>query len=138
MEIEHLCTFTAHLARTEMVATTPRGRRVIGPIVDSSLTGERLTARQVGTSAADWLVLGPDGTTYIDVRIAFKTDDGAYLYMAYRGRADWSQGIMSGPVFSTPVFETQDHRYTWLNSILCVGKGLVFEGGAEYQIGRLL
>lgn len=138
MEIEHLCTFTAHLARTEMVATTPRGRRVIGPIVDSELTGDRLTATQVGTSAADWLVMGPDGTTFIDVRIAFKTHDGARLFMAYRGRADWSGGIMSGPVFSTPVFETQDERYAWLNPILCVGKGRVFDGGAEYQIGRLV
>jgi hypothetical protein len=137
MDIEHLCTFTAHLERTEMIASTPRGRRVIGPIVDSTLVGEHLEARQVGTSSADWLVLAPDGTTYIDVRIAFRTHDGAYLYMSYGGRADWSEGIMSGPVFSTPVFETQDERYAWLNPILCVGRGRVFEGGAEYAIGRL-
>jgi hypothetical protein len=137
VELEPLCRFSAGLARTEMVASTPRGRRIVGPIIESKLTGERLSATQVGTSAADWLVMGPDGTIYIDVRIAWKTDDGARLYMTYLGRGDWSGGVLSGDVFSTPVFETADPRYAWLNSVVCVAKGRVFEGGAEYEIAVL-
>lgn len=134
MELEPLCRFTAELDRTEMVAQTPAGQRIIGPIVRSRLEGPRLRAEQVGTSAADWLVLSSDGTTEIDVRLCFRTDDGAALYLSYSGRADWSGGVMSGPVFSAPVFETGAPRYRWLNSVLCAGKGEVFEGGAEYEI----
>lgn len=137
MRIEPLCRFTASLARTELVADTPRGRRIIGPIVDARLAGDRLTAAQVGRSAADWLVIGPDGTTFIDVRIALRTTDGARLFMSYSGRADWSGGVMSGPVYSTPVFETADPRYAWLNAVLCAAKGTVSASGAEYEIGVL-
>jgi hypothetical protein len=137
MEFESLCHFTASLERAELVASTPRGKRIIGPIVAAELVGERLTAQQVGRSAADWMLIGSDGTAYIDVRIVFRTDDGARLFMTYTGRADWSDGIMSGPVFSTPMFETADSRYAWLNSVLCIGKGRVWEGGAEYEIGVL-
>ncbi len=137
MDLEPLCRFTASLAQTEMVASTPRGRRIVGPIVDASLTGERLSGRQIGTSAADWLVMAPDGTTFIDVRIAFRTTDGARIFMTYLGRADWSAGVMSGPVYSTPVFETADDRYSWLNSIVCAAKGEVFAGGAHYDLSVL-
>ncbi|WP_157749656.1 DUF3237 domain-containing protein [Jatrophihabitans sp. GAS493] len=137
MDLEPLCRFTAYLNRPEMVADTPRGRRLIGPIVRAELTGDRFHATQAGTSAADWLVMGPDGTTFIDVRIAFRTDDGARLFMSYLGRADWSGGVMSAPVFSTPVFETAHPDYAWLNRVLCVGKGSVFEGGAEYELAVL-
>ena len=137
MQLEPLCHFTAALAKTEFVGNTPRGRRIIGPIVGSTLSGDRLTATQIGTSAADWLVIAPDGTTYIDVRIAFLTDDGARIYMTYLGRADWSAGVFGGPVYSTPVFETQDERYTWLNTVMCAGKGEVFDGGARYELAVL-
>lgn len=137
MHIDHLCRYEAKLARTEMVATTPRGSRIIGPIVNSTLEGERISARQVGTSAADWMVLGPDGTTFIDVRIVFRTHDDAWVYMSYKGRADWSGGVMSGPVFSTMVFETQDERYAWLNPVLAVGRGVVTDAGGDYEIGIL-
>lgn len=134
MQLEHLCRFTAELERTELVAQTPRGRRIIGPIVHSRLEGARLKATQRGTSAADWLLLAEDGTTSIDVRLAFVTDDGARLYMSYRGRADWSGGVMSGAVYSTPVFEVEDERYRWLNAVVCAGKGQVASDGAEYEI----
>lgn len=137
MDLEPLGRFTASLARTEFVGSTPRGRRIIGPIVNARLTGDRLQASQAGTSAADWLVLGPDGTIFIDVRIAFRTDDGARIYMSYSGRGDWSAGVMSGAVFATPVFETADERYRWLNGVLCAAKGMVSAGGAEYELAVL-
>ena len=137
MELEPLCRFTASLARTELVVEGPLGRRIIGPIVGARLEGERLKATQRGTSAADWLLLAADGTTYIDVRMALRTDDGAYLYLAYHGRADWSDGVMSGPVYSAPTFATEDPRYRWLNSVQCAAKGRVFDGGAEYEMAIL-
>lgn len=134
MRLEPLCTFTARLSKTELVATTPLGRRIIGPIHGATLTGERVRAVQRGTSAADWLVMGPDGTVQIDVRLVFVTDDGARLYLEYLGRADWSGGVMSGPVYSVPTFSTDDPRYSWLNSVQCAARGQVRQDGADYEM----
>jgi len=134
MQLEPLCTFTAQLSRTELVASTPVGRRIIGPIHSATLTGDRLRATQRGTSAADWLVMGPDGTVQIDVRLVFVTDDGARLFVEYLGKADWSGGVMSGPVYSTPTFATDDPRYRWLNAVQCAARGQVHETGAQYEL----
>jgi hypothetical protein len=45
-----------------------------------------------GVAASDWLVVGPEGTGMIDVRLAIQTDDGAAINMKYNGRLDASQG----------------------------------------------
>lgn len=129
-----LCRFTASLGRPEMVADTPRGHRIIAGIKDARLEGDRIRATQRGTSGADWLVIGTDGTAFVDVRIAFRTDDGAFIYMEYGGRGDWSGGPMSGPVYSAPHLETGDERYAWLNFIQVVGKGEVAADGAHYDL----
>jgi uncharacterized protein DUF3237 len=42
----------------------------------------------VGTSTADWVLIGPEGTGTLDVRAAFSTDDGATIFVQYHGRAD--------------------------------------------------
>ncbi len=134
MQARPFGTFTAPLARVEFVGTTPLGRRLIGPIVGARLEGPHLAATQRGTSAADWLLRGPDGTTLVDVRIAMRTDDGAFLYISYAGRADWSGGIGSGPVYSAFRFDTEDPRYRWLNRRLVAGRGMVFEDHGEYDL----
>ena len=137
MQARPFGTFTAPLARVEFVGTTPLGRRLIGPIVGGRIEGPVLNATQRGTSAADWLLRGPDGTTVIDVRMALRTDDGAFLYLSYSGRADWSGGVGSGPVYSAFRFDTDDERYRWLTSRLVVGRGQVGEDHGEYDLQLL-
>ena len=134
VELIPLCEFTATLGRPEMVADTPRGRRIIAGINNGRLDGDRLHASQRGTTAADWLVIGTDGTAFVDVRISFRTDDGAFIQMTYSGRGDWGEGPMTAPVYSAPYFETDDERYTWLNTIQVVGRGEVAEEGARYEL----
>lgn len=135
MELTPLCRFTAFISRPEIVADTPRGRFLVGGIKDGRLDGDRVRASQRGTAAADWLIIGTDGTALVDVRISFRTDDGAYLYMDYRGRGDWSKGSMTGPVFSSHYWETEDPRYRWLHTAGVVGRGEVAEGNELYDIG---
>lgn len=135
MELQHLCRFTAYISRPEIVADTPRGRFLVGGIKDGRLEGDRLRASQRGTSAADWLIIGTDGTALVDVRISFRTDDGAFLYMDYRGRGDWSKGSMTGPVFSAHYCESEDPRYHWLHTAGIFGYGAVAEGNDTYDIG---
>ncbi|KRF00978.1 hypothetical protein ASG88_11305 [Nocardioides sp. Soil777] len=134
MQLQPFGTFTAPLGRVEFVGDTPRGRRLIGPIVGARIDGEHLRADQRGTSAADWLLTGPDGATVIDVRISFRCDDGAFVQIAYTGRADWAGGVGSGPVYSAFRFETEDERYRWLHSRIVVGKGQVHPDHGTYDL----
>ena len=97
---------------------------MIYEVASGSISGERLNAKLVGDSAADWLLVGPDGTGTLDVRCLVETDDGALVFLQYHGRVDLSGGA-DAPLFSTPRFETGDERYGWLNKLQAVGKGVV-------------
>ncbi|MGB4135750.1 MAG: DUF3237 domain-containing protein [Microbacterium sp.] len=129
--------FRAPLARVEFRGDASRGHRLVGPIVGGRIEGPLLNATQVGTSAADWLIQGPDGTVIVDVRVSLRTDDGAAIQVAYGGRADWSGGIGSGPVFSAFVFDTDDERYRWLCSRIVVGVGAVAPTHGSYTLELL-
>jgi hypothetical protein len=124
----------APLAPVEFVGMTPKGKRLIGPIVGARLEGPHIQASQSGTSAADWLIQSADGTVLVDVRLSLRTDDGAELYVAYSGRADWSGGIGCGPVYSAFRFDSEHARYRWLQTRLIVGKGNVEIGRGRYDL----
>lgn len=69
------------------------------------------------------------------MRLTLETDDGAQILMSYRGfrtgppevLARLASGERVDPVEYyfriVPFFETGDPRYSWLNSIVCVGFG---------------
>lgn len=137
MKLELFGSMDAPLAPVEFVGNGPRGRRLVGPIVGARLEGPYVNATQRGTSAADWLLMSADGTTIIDVRIAWRTDDGAFLYLTYRGRADWSAGIGARPVYSALHFDTEDVRYRWLTKRIIVGKGHVQLDRGGYELFML-
>lgn len=64
------------------------------------------------------------------------TDDGAPITITYRGKAAKppSEG---GIVFSTPVFETGEERYLWLNGIQAVSKGIRVDEVLTYELYQL-
>ncbi|KQY56150.1 hypothetical protein ASD11_16950 [Aeromicrobium sp. Root495] len=130
-------TFTAPLAKVELRADGPRGHRLVGPIVGGRFEGPHLNADQRGTSAADWLLWGPDGTVVVDVRISLRTDDGAFIQVTYDGKADWSDGVGSGPVYSAFRFDTSDERYSWLTGRLVVGRAEVGPTQGVYTLSLL-
>jgi hypothetical protein len=127
---------TAQLSTPFMLDGTPAGSRWIFEVESGALEGDRLRAKLKGVAAADWLVIGPDGTGTLDVRVLVETDDGALVFIQYNGRVDTSKGL-DAPVYSTPRFETGDKRYLWLNKIQAVGKGR-FEGSTlTYELFEL-
>lgn len=136
MEIELVHLTTGHITFAEPIdlGITPRGRRVVIEMTDVVYEGQRLSGRLVGPSAVDWLLEGEDGSAAIDVSFTIKTNDDALIYVHYYGRADHSDGRGAHPLYSAPVFETADPRYTWLNSILCVGKAQVVDQVIQYEI----
>lgn len=123
-----LATATLELETPVYIPNTPRGTRVIVDVLASHWEGERLNAKLKGRAAADWALIGADGTLSIDVRLTLETDDGAIIFVSYEGRAQMTQ-TGATPLIATPRFETGDERYKWLNSVQAIGKGSRDEQG---------
>ena len=129
---------------------TPCGRRRIAAVTGGSFEGERLRGTVLGAPGGDWLLLRPDGVLMLDVRIVLKTDDGALIYMAYRGlrhgAADVMERLARGEAVDassyyfriTPTFETAAPAYAWLNRLLAVGIGHREPAGPVYRVEELL
>jgi len=119
-ELIHTATMTAHMGEQFMVPNGPQGTRVIAEVESITLVGERVNAQMVGTSAADWVTVGPDRTYgTLDVRLTLKTDDDVIIYCEYKGRVD----LATGRVVSTPLFQCGDEKYNWINAIQFIGDG---------------
>jgi hypothetical protein len=92
------------------------------------------------------VLVRPDGVGELDVRLAVQTDDGALIYITYRGYLSnvpelmprWAAGenISREEYYfvSTPVFETSAARYTWLQTVVAVGIGELIQGGVAYDV----
>lgn len=124
LELVPLCEMELAIGEIFQVGRGLYGTRGIGEIVRGRLEGERLRADQLGHAAADWGLVSDDGFVRGDIRMAWRTDDGATLYMAYVAYLD-----VGGHAYSTPEFETGDARYAWLNRTRIVGKG-IFDAAA--------
>jgi hypothetical protein len=107
----------------------PFGDRVIAGIAEGRWDGERLAGQIVG-AGGDWAVPGPAGVVLLDVRQVLETDDGAIVYVSYRGRSDRSRGTYT----VAPTFETSDERYRWLNAVQAVGRGRFEDGRLSYEM----
>jgi hypothetical protein len=124
IELVPLGTMTVQTGAVTSIAGGPMaGRRVIVELRDIRIEGERLRAVQHGVTAGDWLIVGPDDTAVLDIRICLKTHDGALIYVHAGGRADAKTFGSGGATFIAPVFETADARYAWLNKVQAIGKG---------------
>ena len=119
-------------------------RRIIN-ITGGRFSGERLSGR-VLPGGADWQVIRSDGVADLDARYTLETSDGALIYVrnhGYRhGPAEVLKKIAAGEnvdpalyyMRTTPLFETGDARYAWLNRIICVGTGARRPAAVELEI----
>ncbi len=122
MELEPLGTLSITISRQTYLAGAPVGGRLVGEAGSCRWDVERVHASQLGLSACDWVRIHHDSSVSVDARILLRTDDGATIAMTYRGKAD-KPPAEGGVIYTTPTFETDDDRYTWLNVIQAVGKG---------------
>ena len=126
IELVPLCTMEVSLAPPIIVGVTPTSTRVIGEITALTIEGERLRATMKGSAGADWLTMAPDNSVgRADVRYVVETDDGAVIYIHYGGIFDIS--AFPPVAIVTPLFDTGDERYAWLNRIQAVAKGVFNE-----------
>ena len=134
LELVPLGMITAELSSPFVLSDTPVGGRWIFEVESAVVEGDRLSAKLKGNAAADWLVVAPDGTGTLDVRLLVETDDGALIFVQYHGRVDVASG---GPTYATPRFETGDDRYRWLNKIQAVAKGTLDGSTLTYELYEL-
>jgi hypothetical protein len=71
------------------------------PVIGGTFSGPKLKG-QVLSGGGDWLLFRKDGAAQLDVRSTLRTEDGALIYVSYRGISiippDTRARIMEGRV----------------------------------------
>jgi hypothetical protein len=138
------------------IGRTPWRWTRVSDIAGGRFQGERLTG-EVLPSGADWADQGEDrggqAISRLDVRSVWRTDDGALIYVTYLGRVVIPSEVASAYLDltrvealeasdyyfrTTPLFETADERYDWLNGVISVGIGKRTRTGVDYKIYEIL
>jgi hypothetical protein len=137
------------LAPAQELGETPLGRRRIIGITGGRFSGERLSGR-VLAGGADWQVIRTDGVADLDARYTLETADGALIYVRNRGYRhgpnDVLEKLAAGEnldphlyyMRTTPLFETADRRYAWLNRMICVAQGARRPAAVELEVFEVL
>ena len=130
------------------VGVVLKGRRRVVFIIGGTFEGERLSGRVVGGS--DSLLVCPDGTAELDVRLLLRTNDDCLIYMTYggvrTGKPEVLERLGRGEAVDpdefyfrvAPRFETGAEKYSWLNGILSIGVGHRLPKSVEYSLHRVL
>ena len=149
IRLEHLFTVRFDVSAARSLGNTPLGERRVVQITGGTFEGPRLRGR-VLPEGGDWLLLRSDGVLQLDVRATLQTDDGALLYMTYRGFRHGPAAVIdrlsrgeavdpSAYYFRTaPLFETGDERYAWLSRTVCVATGERLPSGPVYSVYQVL
>jgi len=145
LNLERLFRAEITLAPPQELGDTPQGRRRIIGITGGRFSGERLSGR-VLPGGADWQVIRADGVADLDARYTLETEDGALIYVRNRGLRhgppevlrQLAAGEAADParyyMRTTPLFETGDARYAWLNRIVCVATGARRAASVELEV----
>jgi hypothetical protein len=145
LNLEPLFRAEISLAPPQELGDTPQGRRRIIGITGGSFRGDRLSGR-VLPGGADWQVIRADGVADLDARYTLETGDGALIYVRNRGlrhgppevlrRLAAGEAVEPSRYYmrTTPVFETGDARYGWLNRIICVATGARLASAVQLEV----
>lgn len=126
---------------------------MIAVVTGGSFQGERLHGR-VLNGGGDWaLIEEARDVLRLDARVTWETHDGAKIYVSYRGvirqlSAGRKQREKGGTLTeddyrsfyfrTTPIFETGDSRYQWLNDLVAVAIGGVATDGVKYDVFEII
>ena len=144
-----LGTLRVEIGDTHFLNDTPAGWRRIDVFRGGSFEGPLLKA-SILSGGSDALLRRQDGAMQPDVRLTLKTEDGACLFVAYRGirhgAADVMARIARGEMVEPHAyylrtaifFETGAGKYDWLNRIVAVGVGRRAPDAAIYEVHQIL
>jgi hypothetical protein len=125
LETVHLGTLVVTMGKSVFMEGTPAGTRLVIDFAEITLDGERVhAAKAAGVPAGDWLQIGPGNAATLDIRFLLETQDGASIYVHGLGRTDSARFSSGAPCWFTPLFETNDPRYAWLNQVQGIARGV--------------
>ncbi len=142
---QFLMQMSAELEDSQQLGETPVGGRRIVYVKRGEFSGPDLKG-QVLPGGGDWVLVRRDGVSQLDVRITLRTDDGALIFVSYRGISTLApevrQRILKGEVVdpseyyfrTAPFFETASEKYAWLNKLVAVGVGRRTRTGVVYSV----
>jgi hypothetical protein len=148
LPVEHLCDLSINLERGQVIST-PLGTRLTFVVKSGRFEGPRLRGEML-PGGGDWVFLGADGISRMDVRATLRTNDGVLIHYESHGvlqfPGDGRQRLAKGERLSldesyvrpTPRFETSDERYVWLCGIVTVGYGEYGTGRIDHRLFRIL
>ena len=131
------------------VGDAPYGRRRIVAITGDRFEGDRLRGR-ILPGGADWILERSDGVLEMDVRMTLETDDGAFVYVTFRGFRHGPREVLDRIVRGESVdpgayyqraalfFETGAGGYLWLNRIVGVAKAERHPDHILYRVFEVL
>lgn len=150
IQTEHLFDVTLQVENPlQMLGKTPFGERRIAKVTGGKFEGPNIRGTVRG-GGGDWILVRNDGVTQLDVRIVLETDDGALIYMTYKGLRHGPEEVMQRLAAGqkvdrseyyfriTPLFETGSDKYAWLNKAVCVASGDRTPTGPIYNVYRVL
>ena len=127
----------------------PYGARTVFELIGGDVTGPDFKG-ELTPGGGDWMIIGEDGWSRLDVRAQILLDDGVAIFTHYHGFVELNEAVQAwladdkdtsyeDHYFRTsPRFETSDPRYHWLTTTLFVGVGRLREGRTvEYQVYRV-
>ncbi len=136
LPVRHLYAMTLETDGDSIVMPSgPQGTRMVVGVKGGQFKGDRMSGT-VESPGGDWVTRRPDGSIKVDVRLMLRTDDGAPILVTYTGIGLMEEGQLK--VRSTPLFETGDERYAWLNTIQAVGIGSMVGADVVYDVYELL
>jgi hypothetical protein len=150
IKTQHLFTMPVDVEMPlQMVGATPIGERRIAKVTGGTFTGPEMNGK-ILPGGGDWLLLRSDGSLQLDVRVTLETDDGALIFMTYRGfrhgpaevmaRLNKGEDVDPSEYYFrvAPFFETGAEKYDWLNRIVAVGTGHRLASGPVYEVYQIL
>lgn len=131
--IDYLMSYNATLGKPEIIGPTPEGFKMHTYITGGEVSGPDIVGK-ILPEGADWFTLRPDGIGLLNVRTTIKTNDGALIYLRYRGITDMGpeayneliEGKAKKQVFHVrinPILLTAHSDYLWLNRLFLLGIG---------------
>lgn len=148
LPVEHLFDISINLEPGQMISTA-LGTRLTFVVKGGRFEGPRLRGEML-PGGGDWVSLGADGISRMDVRATLRTDDRVLIHYESHGLLkfpkDGRQRLAKGERLSfdetyvrpTPRFETADERYAWLGGIVTVGYGEYGPGRIDHRMYAIL
>jgi len=131
--LSHVCDLEVELGPVREMGAGRNGQRWIIPIVGGTVSGK--VSGKVLNLGADWQTTLADGSSDIDTRYAFETDDGAVIEIVNKGVRHGPPEVLNALARGEEVdpadyyfrtsarLETGDQRYAWVNRTIFVGTG---------------